>query len=491
MSSSNEELLRANAPDAATQAARLAALNGKTCLWITAPVIPMMSCIMTDRIRWATAQGVEICAVFSSEEDKLYAIMNDKQLFSRAIFADLNADDVADRIIAAVKEAGVEPHSVFSPYEQCQTIVGDVGTKLGLMANPAKAYSLARSKDRTRVACREAGLPTPRSGVCSTVDGLEEVLAAVGYPSILKPASGAGSAGVYRASSIEEAKRAFKIIEEDFRKNSGLSWNPGLGTNKVLVEELLVGPEFDVDILMWEGEAIYVRTVDNWECIPPYFLETGSNQPSVFPKDTVADLEKYSIDCVRALGFTFGCFHVESIITAEGPRLIEVNARQGGGSMQEFNMGIHDVDIFANFFIGTFGIPINPPVTPSKCAMADYSITCPRTGILEDLDFLDRIREHPNVTRVGTFCKPGDRVTGYDSGFPIWIGEFVVSAETPEAAIKIVDEIKETLTFNIRPESGSVAASDPSAVAEPATEQLADAVNSKLDISASADPASA
>jgi hypothetical protein len=37
---------------------------------------------------------------------------------------------------------------------------------------------------------------------------------------------------------------------------------------------------------------------------------------------------------LQALGFHLGVFHVESKYTSRGPRLIEVNARMGGGPVR-------------------------------------------------------------------------------------------------------------------------------------------------------------
>lgn len=451
-------LLARNEASAEAQAARLDALRGKVCLWVTAPVIGMMSGVMTERVKWVLSQGVHVAGVFSSPQDKLYEIMSSKGLLSSALFVDMHSEAVADNIVAALPawsaaQGGLVVSSVFSPYEHCQTIVGTVGTKLGLQSNSGEAYALARSKNRTREACAKAGLPTPGFGNVSSKAELRAACERIGFPVILKPSSGAGSAGVYRANSQAEADKAFAVIEEDLKKQGVLSWNPGCASSMCLVEELLVGPEFDIDILMWEGQPTYIRVVDNWDCMAPFFLETGSNMPSLFPAETVAALERYALDCVKACGFHFGCFHVECIVTKEGPRLIEVNARQGGGSMQEFNAAMHGVDIFANFFIGTFGIPVNPPVAPATFAMADYSITCPTTGVIQDVSFFDKIAQHPNVVRCTPFCKAGDKVTGLDT-FPQWLGEFIVQAPTSEDCKRIVNEIiAANIVFDIKPES--------------------------------------
>jgi hypothetical protein len=44
--------------------------------------------------------------------------------------------------------------------------------------------------------------------------------------------------------------------------NPTFSWNPGCEV-VVLVEEYIDGDEFDVDVLMWQGQAVYRHVVDN------------------------------------------------------------------------------------------------------------------------------------------------------------------------------------------------------------------------------------
>jgi hypothetical protein len=62
-------------------------------------------------------------------------------------------------------------------------------------------------------------------------------------------------------------------------------------------------------------------------CIPPFYLECGCNVPSVFPEKVQNDLKDYGEAVVKALGFKYGCFHVECMYTKDGPLLIECNPR--------------------------------------------------------------------------------------------------------------------------------------------------------------------
>lgn len=77
----------------------------------------------------------------------------------------------------------------------------------------------------------------------------------------------------------------------------------------VMVEEFLqpkifgdlpVG-EFDVDLLLWDGECVYGRVCDNWLPPPPYFLESGSNLPSAVPTNVQQELYDFSVASVKGM----------------------------------------------------------------------------------------------------------------------------------------------------------------------------------------------
>lgn len=448
---SREALLAANLADEETQKARIESLNGKTVLWVCAPGVPMISSSLQSRVQWVRERGVKIVAVFSSPMEKLYPVFKERQLMDHAIFAALEESDVGMRVETALAEADIKVDGVHSPYEQGIVVASTIANHLGLAGNPVKAYTTARDKSATREACRAEGIPMPRSGVAISKDELTKVTEHVGFPVIIKPSSGAGSCGVFRANSLEEAHEAFDKIEEDLKSNWALS---SIGMqNVVLVEQLLVGPEFDVDVIMYDGEARFISTTDNWDCIAPYFLETGSNCPSVFPEKDVADLEEYTINVIRALGFSQGAFHVESILTTEGPRLIECNARVGGGNVQNFQENVYGVDMFANSFLLSMGVPVNPPSSKPRFGMSDYSFTCGRTGTLMDDTFPERILAIPGVMYSSCFFKAGDHVVGTDTGFPVWLGEVVVKVESAQAAIDLVHKIVAETEIKIKGDS--------------------------------------
>ena len=93
---------------------------------------------------------------------------------------------------------------------------------------------------------------------------------------------------------------------------------------KFIMESYLDGPDVDVDLALSHGEIIYGAVTDNWPTIEPYFNETGSNCPSLLPRQQQVDLCELAVDAVKALGFETGVLHAELKYTSHGPQLIEV-----------------------------------------------------------------------------------------------------------------------------------------------------------------------
>jgi carnosine synthase len=95
---------------------------------------------------------------------------------------------------------------------------------------------------------------------------------------------------------------------------------------------------------MSDGVCTYGAVTDNWPTIEPYFNETGSNCPSILPVATQKELLDLAVASVQALGFRLGVFHVELKATSRGPRLIEVNARMGGGGVRCVERGKEKIE---------------------------------------------------------------------------------------------------------------------------------------------------
>ena len=65
--------------------------------------------------------------------------------------------------------------------------------------------------------------------------------------------------------------------------------------------------EFDVDLILQDGECVFSSVSQNWPTAEPSFQETGLHLPPDHNKKAVAGLVDLSAQTVRSFGFRRGC----------------------------------------------------------------------------------------------------------------------------------------------------------------------------------------
>jgi len=292
---------------------------------------------------------------------------------------------------------------------------------------------------------------------------LQESSDLVGYPAVIKPIYGAASIGVVRVDNFEDLKKSYakvtkelasaRIVAGALEQGDGDADDTSANGNAsswirttIMMEEYLDGPEVDVDLVMSEGQAVYGAVTDNWPTVEPYFLETGSNAPSILPTYQQRELLDLSVKTVKALGFVTGVFHVESKYTSRGPRLIEVNCRMGGGPVRTMNQLVWGVDLVEEALLCTAGIPSRPPVAPKPLInIAEFSVNAMRTGILRDTSFLAKYQGVSDVLYARALAEPGTKVVSAQDGLPSWVCELMVTRPSVDEAIQYVKSIEEEI----------------------------------------------
>ncbi|MFF8638212.1 acetyl-CoA carboxylase biotin carboxylase subunit family protein [Streptomyces pilosus] len=209
-----------------------------------------------------------------------------------------------------------------------------VAAALGLPGGDRECVERCRDKYRTRAALDAGRVPQPRSVL---VSGPQEALAVagdIGYPVVVKPRALAGSFGVVRVDSP-----AGLVEAVEFTDASGAS-APDLPTHErnVLVEEFARGPEISVDSVVHRGRVTPVCIARKEVGFEPYFEETGHVVDPDDPLWSDGTLADVIVRTHAALDFTDGVTHTEIRLTPTGPKVIEVNARIGGGMIPLLNL---------------------------------------------------------------------------------------------------------------------------------------------------------
>ena len=335
--------------------------------------------------------------------------------------------------------------------------------RLGLPGLPVGAAQKARNKGLTRQVMRSNALPTPKVCRIKDVKDLRKAAEEVGFPAVLKPESGAASVGVKKVNCKKELEDTYRewqhesrhwvvangnIVKEDSPTPEASQRQAGLD-GYLMLEEYLDGDEVDVDVIMSKGQWQYAAVSDNGPTLEPYFNETWAVSPSLLPLEKQLELQELAIRSVELLDFTDGIFHVELKYTADGARLIEVNARMGGGPVFETNLRTWGVDLVVESLFCALGWVSKPPVPLEPFeAIANADVNARKSGVLLDLAFMEPLLDKPETAH-DCHVKIGDKVVGPKEGLPTWLVEVVVSGKTPQEALDLYFQLEEEVQAKV------------------------------------------
>jgi carnosine synthase len=360
---------------------------------------------------------------------------------SHWIAVPITGDPVMDAaaVLDALSAEAIRPDGVLTFWELRVPVVARVATSLGLPGNPIEAVDTARSKLRTRQASERAGLPTPRSQRVRSLDELYAAAAQIGFPSVVKPEFGALAVGTVRVDSFESLPDIYWIVRKELESPQIIDFRAG---NDLLLEEYLDGVEFDIDLVLEDGECIFSSVSQNWPTAEPSFQETGLHCPPDHRAKAVGRLVELAVKTVQAFGFARGVLHVEGKCTARGPRIVEVNARPGGGRIHQIVNAVWGVDLVEAQLDSVLGLPQR--LTPSRkprCAIVNVLVYAPATGRLAALPFTDVKSEAGLGVTIDIATEVGQEVNGPDQIFSTELAEVYVGAKNLRRARSLAAEV--------------------------------------------------
>jgi carnosine synthase len=348
-------------------------------------------------------------------------------------------DTDAEAILGALKSSGVRPDGVLTFWENSVCEAARVAAALGLPGNPPQAVDAVRSKVRTRELSARLGLPTPKAQRIRSLDELFAAAADIGFPAVVKPEFGASAAGCVKVDDLGALPAAYKLArgvvtpeqDEIFRAGSDL-----------LLEQYLDGVEFDVDLILQDGECVFSSVSQNWPTVKPSFQETGLHLPPDHNEKEVAGLFDLSVQTVQAFGFRRGVLHVEGKCTSRGPRVIEVNARMGGTRIHQMVEAVWGVDLIDAQLRSSLGLPqeLRPSRKP-RCAAVSAIVYAPATGRLAALPFAAVTPEGGMGVELDVFGEIGQDVTGSDGTFATVLAELTLTGKTLRRARSLTAQV--------------------------------------------------
>jgi biotin carboxylase len=330
-------------------------------------------------------------------------------------------------LVAAARAmaAGRPIAALFSCYDGLSIPAAAAGAELGLPHAALEGLARSRNKLATRTATRARGLPTPRFAPIDSVDGCEGAAATVGFPAILKPLNGMASHLVRRVASLDHLVQAYQYAKDRLHRHFAGNYREGLRADPatapdplgtLLLEEELEGEEYSAEVIVRDGQVHRIALFHKFLVRKPGYLECGFTRPPFAPADRSERIWRHIEDCVRCLGVAHAAAHVEVIDTADGPRLVEVNAGRAGGQILALAVRLATgVDVIAEILALALGRErpgTVPPTFPGR--LTTFTIFPPQSGRLDALTGLEELEALPGVERVVPFAAVGDWLDAED-----------------------------------------------------------------------------
>jgi biotin carboxylase len=376
----------------------------------------------------------------------LLAAAREQGLFVIALDRDPTAPGFryADRraIISTEDEHGIER---LAAAERVEGIIAPgIDWPVGIAARVAERRGLphpidaavanrAVSKQKQRELLTSADVPQPSWHIVSEPeDGLP-------VPSVVKAPDRQGQKGLTLVRSEEELPAAISRAIEESRSGAAI------------VEEVVEGPEVTVNAFSLRGEFHPLTVTDRLTAEPPAF---GVALAHVWPSEAGGEAAEVAEAAVRALGIENGPTYTQLRIGPDGPQVIEVAARLGGGHDAELAKLALGVDLNGLALHAALGEPIWSAALRAEPQVggAVVRFLVPPEGVLQEVEGAEEASAVAGVQDVRIYREPGHAFGPFRRGADR-AGAVLAIGENRQEALERADGAARLIRFNLAAES--------------------------------------
>jgi formate-dependent phosphoribosylglycinamide formyltransferase (GAR transformylase) len=285
--------------------------------------------------RGLAAAGASVIGVGDQSVEALPAIARD----ALAHYLGVGSLAAEDGVAATVRELArrVRIDRVECLWEPYMILAARLREELDLPGLTVAQTMPFRDKEQMKQLLDAAGLRTPRHEATGTVAGVWAAAERTGFPLIVKPIDGAGSADTYRVDSVAELDAILPMLRH---------------VPQVSVEEFVDGEEFTYDTICAGGQVLFENIC--WYRPRPLITkmhEWVSPTTMALRDLDVPDLRggrALGAAVLTALGFRDGFTHMEWYRKADGEVVFgEIGARPPGARTVDVMNYATDADLFS------------------------------------------------------------------------------------------------------------------------------------------------
>ena len=383
--------------------------------------------LQIDVIEKAKSMGYYVLAVDGNPKAPGFNVAD------KAICADIVNEETMLKIARDEHVDGV----IHPCSEVSMAVMGRINDELGLSGISREQAICATNKHLMRKAFEKGNAPSPKSILAQDAeDAWSRLQNEFDTDAILKPSRNSGSRGIAKVSRNMDKGDFIRAYDEALSESRDHS---------VLIEQFIEGPEFSIEMIVWQGEIHVLTVTDKKTTGAPHFVELGHNQPSCFSATDVETLKAAAVAGVRALGVNNCACHAEAKLMNGKAYLMEVGARLGGDfistELTHLSTGIDMVAAAIDVALG-----VEPDLSAKdepKGVCIRYF--CPKPGKLVSISNTE-VLNNPHVYLWEIYPKEGDVIPAVTSSL-CRSGHVIVTEKTPQKAIELAERLIESVKF--------------------------------------------
>ena len=246
----------------------------------------------------------------------------------------MDENDVTERVAQWLKGRSVD--RVLANWEPLTLLAAKLRERFGM---PGMSYDDVlgfRDKQIMKERVKAAGLRVPKSRRVTSEKEIRAAVEEIGYPLVLKPIAGAGSADTYRVGDKAELETVMKAMRH---------------VQEASCEEYIEGEEFTYDTVSIAGKPAYENVAQylpkpiearNVEWISPVIITVRDMKQQKLQKGI-----ELGRNVLKALRMGDGFTHMEWFLTPKGEAVFgEIGCRPAGAHLVDQMNYTGDIDLF-------------------------------------------------------------------------------------------------------------------------------------------------
>ncbi|ALV39343.1 ATP-grasp domain-containing protein [Streptomyces sp. CdTB01] len=384
--------------------------------------------------------AVTDAATFTSYPDELH------QLLAGCLVTDFTrpAQAVAD-ITGYGRRIGAR--ALLTVNEYLTEVAARSCAALGLPGNDPERAAAARNKALMATAFEAGHVTMPSTTVVTDLRELRDLheAGAVGFPCVVKPADGAGSAGVTVVAAPAELEPAW---------HAARAAPPMYGMprdDRVLVQEHVPGREFSVESVTQHGVTTHLCITRKYTTNGIHRVELGHALPARLPAAAERALLDQAGRAIAAVGVRNGATHTELLLGPDDRcTVLEIGARLGAGHIGVLIQHALGIDPWRTLWDMALGRPVTITPAPGGGYATVRFLTTHQEGQLVAVTGLPTVTRSIPAVRVraaaGSYVGPATSNRGR-------LGHVIVTGHDPRIVDEQADQILRRITVTVAPGS--------------------------------------